>query len=96
LRQERRLRVFENRVLSRVFGPKRDEVTGNGENYIMKSFAAGCIFTCTADRSIIEYTLMVRLVQMFGALQVSAGLACAEPWAHASRAIPPTAFLIRS
>ena len=29
LRQERRLRVFEkNRVLRRVFGPKRDEVTG--------------------------------------------------------------------
>jgi len=28
LREERRLRVLENRVLSRVFGPKRDEVTG--------------------------------------------------------------------
>jgi hypothetical protein len=25
---ERRLRVFENRVLGRIFGPKRDEVTG--------------------------------------------------------------------
>ena len=28
LREERRLRVFENRVLRRVFGHKRDEVTG--------------------------------------------------------------------
>jgi hypothetical protein len=28
LRDERRLRVFENRVLRKVFGPKRDEVTG--------------------------------------------------------------------
>jgi hypothetical protein len=28
LREERRLRVIENRVLRRVFGPKRDEVTG--------------------------------------------------------------------
>ena len=28
LRDERRLRVFENRVLREVFGPKRDEVTG--------------------------------------------------------------------
>ena len=37
LREERRLRVFENRVLRRVFGPKRDEVKGNGENYIMRS-----------------------------------------------------------
>jgi hypothetical protein len=26
LREEHRLRVFENRVLSRIFGPKRDEV----------------------------------------------------------------------
>jgi len=29
LREERRLRLFENRVLRRVFGPMRDEVTGN-------------------------------------------------------------------
>ena len=28
LREERRLRVFENRVLRVIFGPKRDEVTG--------------------------------------------------------------------
>jgi hypothetical protein len=28
LREERRLRVFENRVLRRVFGPNRDEVKG--------------------------------------------------------------------
>ena len=27
LREERRLRVFVNRVLRRIFGPKRDEVT---------------------------------------------------------------------
>jgi hypothetical protein len=30
--------MFENRVLRRIFGPKRDEGTGNGENYIMRSF----------------------------------------------------------
>ena len=28
LREEHRLRVFENRVLRRIFGPKRDGVTG--------------------------------------------------------------------
>ena len=28
LRKERRLKVFEIRVLRRIFGPKRDEVTG--------------------------------------------------------------------
>jgi hypothetical protein len=29
LRNEHRLRVFENRVLRRIFGSKRDEVTGD-------------------------------------------------------------------
>ena len=28
LREEHRLRAFENRVLRRIFGPKRDDVTG--------------------------------------------------------------------
>jgi hypothetical protein len=28
VREEHRLRVFENRVLRRIFGPKKDEVTG--------------------------------------------------------------------
>jgi hypothetical protein len=28
LREECKLRVFENRVLRRIFGPKRDDVTG--------------------------------------------------------------------
>ena len=28
LREEHRLRVFENRVLRRIFGPKRDGITG--------------------------------------------------------------------
>jgi hypothetical protein len=43
LREERRLRVFENRVLRKIFRSKRDGVTGGGENYIMRSF-----MTCTA------------------------------------------------
>jgi len=28
LREERKLRLFENRVLRRIFGPRREEVTG--------------------------------------------------------------------
>ena len=28
MREERKLRVFENRVLRRIFGTRRDEVTG--------------------------------------------------------------------
>jgi hypothetical protein len=43
LREEHRLRVFENRVLRRIFGPKRGKVTGewiklhNGELRIYNS-----------------------------------------------------------
>jgi hypothetical protein len=29
LREEHKLRVFENRVLRRIFGPKRDKMTGD-------------------------------------------------------------------
>jgi hypothetical protein len=34
---EHGLTVFENRVLRKIFGQKRDEVTGGGENGIMRS-----------------------------------------------------------
>jgi hypothetical protein len=43
LREECRLRVFENRVLRRIFGPKREKVTGewgrvhNKELYVLHS-----------------------------------------------------------
>ena len=37
MREECRLTVFENRVLRRIFWPKRDEVTGSKENYIIMS-----------------------------------------------------------
>jgi hypothetical protein len=37
MEEESRLRVYENRVLRRLFGPKRDEVKVSGENYIIKS-----------------------------------------------------------
>jgi len=30
--------MFENRVLREIFGSKRDEITGNGEDYITWSF----------------------------------------------------------
>jgi len=40
LREQRRVRVFENRVLRRIFGPKRDEATGDvgrPHNEVIKS-----------------------------------------------------------
>jgi hypothetical protein len=38
LREEQRLRVFENRVLRKLFGSKRDEVTGEWRRVHKKSF----------------------------------------------------------
>jgi hypothetical protein len=38
LREEHRLRVFENGVLRGIFGPKRDEVTRSGGNYTTNVF----------------------------------------------------------
>jgi hypothetical protein len=39
LREKSRLRVFENRALRKIFGPKRDEVTGEWKKkYIIRSF----------------------------------------------------------
>jgi hypothetical protein len=29
LREERKLRVFENKMLRRIFGPRRDKITGD-------------------------------------------------------------------
>jgi hypothetical protein len=39
LRKERRLRVFENRVLRRVFGRKRDEVIGEWKQLYNEDWA---------------------------------------------------------
>jgi hypothetical protein len=45
LREERRLRVYENRVLRRISEPKRYEVRGSAEDYTMTSF-----MICTPHR----------------------------------------------
>jgi hypothetical protein len=42
LREEHRLRVFEKNALRRIFGPKRDEVTGGWRKLHIRSF-----ITCT-------------------------------------------------
>jgi hypothetical protein len=38
LSEEHRLRVFENRMLRKIFGLRRDEVTGGWKNCITRSF----------------------------------------------------------
>jgi hypothetical protein len=45
LREERRLRVFENRVLRGIFGPKRDGVIGE-----WKTLPSTSLLILTADK----------------------------------------------
>jgi len=49
LRKERRQRAFENRVLRRIFGPKRGDVTGEWRklNYITRT-----LMTCTPHQKL--------------------------------------------
>ena len=37
LREERKVRVFDNMVLRRIFRPRSDELTGNGGDCITRS-----------------------------------------------------------
>ena len=51
MREERRLRMFENRVLRIIFGPKRDEVTGTWRS-LRNEELYGLLLTqyCSGDR----------------------------------------------
>jgi hypothetical protein len=41
LRKENRLTVFENKMLRKIFGLKRDELRGSGKEHIKWSFITG-------------------------------------------------------
>jgi hypothetical protein len=41
LREEHRLRVFKNILLRKIFGPKRDEITGEWRRLHNESFMIG-------------------------------------------------------
>jgi hypothetical protein len=49
LRVERRLKVYENRILGQIFGNKREEVTGGKEDYTRRSFKL-----CTPHQVLFE------------------------------------------
>jgi hypothetical protein len=70
----KRLTVFENSVLRRIFGPKREVVEGDWKNYVMKSF-----MLCTAHQNFsgdtIEKNEMVGACSAYGE-----GRACTGFW----------------
>jgi hypothetical protein len=45
LREDHKVRVYENRALRNILMPRRDKVTGSGEDYIKRSFTI-----CTTHR----------------------------------------------
>ena len=55
--------MSENRVLRRIFGPKRDEVTESGENYIMRSLLLIAQY-CSGDK--IEKNKIGEVFSMYG------------------------------
>jgi hypothetical protein len=56
LRAERRLRVFENRVLGKIFGPRRVEVAGKWgklhNGYLTDLYSSPNIFRVTKSRRV--------------------------------------------
>jgi hypothetical protein len=50
-REEQRLRVYENRVLRRIFRPKREEVAECWRNCIVRSFITSALHKILLGRS---------------------------------------------
>ena len=68
LRKGRRLRVFENRVLRRMFGPKRDEVTGE-----QKSLHNEILYALCTSQNNIRVIKSIRMRLGGGACSIYVG-----------------------
>jgi hypothetical protein len=66
LREECRLRVFENRVLRRIFGRKRDEVTGEWRRLHNEELLCSVLLTKYHSSDQIKKTEMVRACNTYG------------------------------
>jgi hypothetical protein len=79
LREEHRLRVFENRVLRWIFGPKRDEVTGewrklyNKELRDLYSSPSTSIIRIIKSRRMIWAGHLARMVEKRNAYRLLVG-----------------------
>jgi hypothetical protein len=71
LREECRLRVFENKVLRRIFGSKRDEVTGEWRRLHNKEhngfYFSPSIIRLTNSRRLIWVDLVARMEESISA-----------------------------
>jgi hypothetical protein len=71
LREERRLRVLENRVLRRIFGPRRDEVTGEWSK--LHNEELNDLYSPNFSGDQIEKDEMARMGERRGAYRVLVG-----------------------
>jgi hypothetical protein len=69
IREEHRLRMFEKRVLRRIFGPKRDEVTGGWRKLhneeLRKLYSSPNIITMINSRG-MKWTVHIRRMRRRG------------------------------
>jgi hypothetical protein len=72
LGEKGRLRVFEKRLLRRIFGPKRYKVKGSGGNYVIKNLMI-CILTKFYLGDHIEIIRWVEYVVRMGRGEVHTG-----------------------
>jgi hypothetical protein len=77
LREEPRLKVFENMVLRRIFGPRRDEVTGEWRKLYNEDLKRSVYFTQHFSGDKIEKNEMpghvARMIERRGVYRVSVG-----------------------
>ena len=77
LREERRMRMFENRVLRRIFGSKRDGVTGEWRKLhneeLNDLYCSPNIFRVITSRRMRWAGHVARVVERRGVYRVSAG-----------------------
>jgi len=77
LREERRLRVFENRVQRRIFGSKRDEVTGEWRNLhydvVKDLYSSPCIIWLIKSRRMRWAGHVARMGDRTGVYRVLVG-----------------------
>jgi len=77
LREERKLRVFENMVLRRIFGPRRDEVTGewrrSHNEELNDLYSSPNIVRVIKSRRMRRAGHVARMVEERGAYRVLAG-----------------------
>jgi hypothetical protein len=63
LREEHRLRVFENRVMRRIFGPKRDEETGGWRTQLHNLYSSPSIIRMIKSRRMRWTGHVARMVE---------------------------------